>query len=385
MPDHKIPGVFVQERSLSEPGIELVPTSIPLFIGYTLNADPGFEGKAIKVTSLLEYKLIFGWPLKMSEHTIFELNIELFYRNGGGVAYITSIGKKNKIAVKDHFSLAIKKINKNLEAALLVIPEIAADLGQDDCYTIQREMLEHCAKSKCRFAILDIFNGDKGIEEGKGIQKFRSAIGDLHLSWGAAYYPWVEVVKTNIPCSGAIAGVYAKVDRSRGVWKAPANVALVGINNLSSTVTDIEQEDLNRPADGKSICAIRNFPSRGLLIWGARTLDGKSNDHKFVSVKRFLIFLENSIRKGLQSFRFKPNDNNTWTQIDQSVSNLLHILWRDGALIGATPEQAFFVKIGLGKTMTNIDVEENRMILELGVAVVRPAEFIILKLVINIA
>lgn len=183
-----------------------------------------------------------------------------------------------------------------------------------------------------------------------------------------------------LPPSPAIAGVYASVDASRGVWKAPANFGLQDVIGPVFQISDELQGDMNIDAtSGKSINAIRAFTGKGILVWGARTLDGNSNDFKYISVRRLYIMVEESSRKAATVFVFEPNDGNTWVKIRAMIENYLTNLWRLGALAGSKPEQAFYVKVGLGQTMTFDDILNGRMIVEIGMAPVRPAEFIILR------
>ena len=189
----------------------------------------------------------------------------------------------------------------------------------------------------------------------------------------------IDNIPLILPPSPLVAGQYARVDSTRGVFKAPANVALSGVSGPSILITSAEQETLNVDTSGKSINAIRAFTGKGTLIWGARTLEGNSNEWRYVPVRRFFNMAEESIKKGTEQFVFEPNDANTWTKVKAMIENFLILQWRAGALAGAKPEQAFFVKVGLNETMTALDILEGRMIVEIGMAVVRPAEFIILK------
>lgn len=185
--------------------------------------------------------------------------------------------------------------------------------------------------------------------------------------------------KVVLPPSGAIAGVYASIDNTRGVWKSPANFSLNFIIDPTIRIDDRDQDDLNVHTTGKSINVIRNFFGKGVLVWGARTLAGNDNEWRYVSVRRFFIFAEESIKKATEPFVFEPNDANTWVKIRSMIENFLINQWRAGALVGAKPEHAFYVKCGLGATMTSQDILEGRMIVEIGLAVVRPAEFIVLR------
>lgn len=180
--------------------------------------------------------------------------------------------------------------------------------------------------------------------------------------------------------SGAMAGIYARVDRQRGVWKAPANVSVNRVREPGLPISSQDQEGLNVDANsGKSINAIRQFAGKGTLVWGSRTLAGNDNEWRYIPVRRLFIFIEESIEKATEFVVFEPNDAKTWLRVKSMIENFLVKLWRDGALAGATPEEAFFVKVGLGQTMTPLDILEGRMNIEVGLAAVRPAEFIILK------
>ena len=185
---------------------------------------------------------------------------------------------------------------------------------------------------------------------------------------------------TVMPPSGAIAGAYAMVDRTRGVWKAPANVSLNSVLGPDAVFTAAQLENLNVDSvAGKSVNVIRSFTGKGTLVFGARTLAGNDNEWRYISVRRFFNMVEESCKKATEPFVFEPNDANTWVKIQGMIENFLITLWRQGALQGAKPEHAFYVAVGLGKTMTSLDILEGRLIVEIGMAVVRPAEFIILR------
>jgi len=190
----------------------------------------------------------------------------------------------------------------------------------------------------------------------------------------------IQTEMSKVPPSGAVAGVYAKIDNDRGVWKAPANVSLNSVSGVTEIIDSYEQESLNVDVNaGKSINAIRPFTGKGILVWGARTLAGNDNEWRYISVRRFFNMVEESVKKSTGWAVFEPNDANTWNKVRGMIEGYLYQKWQDGALQGAKPDEAYFVKVGLGLTMTQQDVLEGRMIVEIGMAVVRPAEFIILK------
>ena len=189
----------------------------------------------------------------------------------------------------------------------------------------------------------------------------------------------MEAKMNILPPSGAIAGIICSTDRTKGVWQAPANVSLAGVKSLSEDLTDDDQAKMNVVSNGKSINAIRKFTGKGLLVWGARTLDGNSNEWKYIPVRRLFNYIEESVQKSTSWAVFQPNDANTWVKIQCQIENFLTSLWRDGALAGSTPDKAFYVKVGLNETMTSDDILNGNLIVEIGLAAVRPAEFIVLK------
>jgi uncharacterized protein len=181
-----------------------------------------------------------------------------------------------------------------------------------------------------------------------------------------------------LPPSGAMAGIYTRVDHSRGVWKAPANVTMASVISPSVNLTNQDQEDLNITLQGKSINAIRSFIGEGTLVWGARTLDGNSQDWRYINVRRTMIMLEQSVKAACKAYVFEPNDANTWVGVKSMINNFLTAKWKDGALAGAKPDDAFDVQIGLGATMTANDILDGYMNVTVKVAISRPAEFIVI-------
>jgi uncharacterized protein len=189
----------------------------------------------------------------------------------------------------------------------------------------------------------------------------------------------ISLLPIKLPPSSAMAGIYARVDNLRGVWKAPANVGVTYVSSPSLNVTHDEQADMNVHTTGKSINAIRTFTGKGIMVWGARTLAGNDNEWRYVPVRRFFNMVEESVKKASEQFVFEGNDANTWVRIRAMIENFLNLQWRAGALTGSKPEQAYYVRVGLGQTMTAEDILNGYMNIEIGMAVVRPAEFIVLK------
>lgn len=176
--------------------------------------------------------------------------------------------------------------------------------------------------------------------------------------------------------SAGMAGIYTSVDNNEGVWVAPANVGIQSTIMPAIKIDHAAQEDLNMPIDGKSVCAIRAFTGRGNLVWGARTLDGNSNDWRYVNVRRTLIYIEQSVQDAAKAYVFAPNDAGTWVNVKSMISSFLTGLWKQGGLVGPKPADAFSVSVGLGSTMTGEDILNGIMRVAVKVAVSHPAEFI---------
>jgi len=249
---------------------------------------------------------------------------------------------------------------------------------------VQQALINHCENDRYRFAVLDAHapNRDTLVDVQTQRQSFDS-------KYAALYHPWLtipEPLPSNIatiqqmpvPPSGHMMGIYARTDNTRGVHKAPANEVVRGITGLTRSLNKREQDILN--PFPRNINVVRDFRdnNRGIRAWGARCITSDS-DYKYVNVRRLMIFLEASIDRGLQWVVFEPNAEPLWARVRRSISNFLNVTWRNGALEGTTPEQAFFVKCDR-TTMTQTDIDNGRLICEIGVAPVKPAEFVIVRI-----
>ncbi len=233
-------------------------------------------------------------------------------------------------------------------------------------------IVQHCERQGDRFAV---FHANKSTQPGA------AGLRPPHdTSYAGFYYPWIRTfdIRTKqdllIPPSGHVAGIYAKTDVERGVHKAPANVVISGANGLEFVVTKGEHDILNP----RGVNVIRSFPGRGIRVWGARTSSSNSL-WKYINVRRLFLFLRESIDEGTQWVVFEPNDERLWARIRQTITQFLTTVWRDGALMGLTAEEAFFVKCDR-TTMTQDDIDNGRLICIIGVAPVKPAEFVIFRI-----
>ncbi len=201
------------------------------------------------------------------------------------------------------------------------------------------------------------------------------------LAQSPIYQQTMAKVATSVnllPPSGAMAGVYARNDNTFGVQQAPANTTIMSAVSPAVNIDNTVQEQLNMPLNGLAVNALRSFPNQGLLVWGARTMAGNSDDWRYISVRRTMIMLEQSIKAALQAYAFQSNDDLTWVAVTSTITNFLSNQWQAGVLVGAKPSDAFCVSVGLGSTMTGEDIQNGLMIVSVKLAVVRPAEFIVL-------
>lgn len=460
---YNTPGVYVEEISKLPPSVAQVETAIPAFIGYTEfakdeygNSITSFPYEA-RIKSYKEYEERFGKPANIYVNSSsgnatriiitsdvlqtitmdpanmkFKMNyaLQMHFANGGGPCYIcaaqTYVGKD--FSSLTQMEAGLNLIGKEDEPTILVFPD--APGLTSGFYSLYQKALAQCATLGDRVTLVDI-KADSGNEpfEGNFASTFRSDIGNNHLKYGMAYYPYIKTIltysydenslgvkvdaatdwllrnttnndksvfhkknelyheikkqlsKENVVLapSSAMTGIYAMVDNTRGVWKAPANVSVSYVKELMVDIDDDDQDSMNVTGSGKSVNAIRKFTGKGSMVWGARTLAGNDNEWKYIPVRRFFNMVEESVKKASMQFVFEPNDANTWVKVRAMIENFLFLQWRDGALAGAKPEDAFYVKVGLGTTMTADDILNGKMNVEIGMAVVRPAEFIILQ------
>jgi uncharacterized protein len=244
---------------------------------------------------------------------------------------------------------------------------------------VSKRLISHCERLRFRFAAIDC---PRTVASPASLDP-RTTIQDTE--YAAFYFPWINVSDPQtgavrlVPPGGHTLGVYARVDSERGVFKAPANETLRGVLSLQTDLTDNDQGVLNP----RGVNAIRSFPGRGIRIWGARTMTSDSL-WKYVSVRRLFIFLERSIYEGTQWVVFEPNDPRLWARVSDTIRLFLRGQWRGGALFGRTEEQAYFVSCD-ETTMTKDDILNGRLICEIGIAPVRPAEFVVFRIFQNTA
>lgn len=385
------PGVYVEEVDRGSKPIEAVGTNTVGFLGESAK---GPLNEAVLITNWSQFVKTFGDFKDCSEHLAH--SVYGFFNNGGSRCFVVNVGAPVEAKQESKAQQGEKKDEKQ---AVTVTPGGGRDalyIGRDGgpgartglkCFeetdevailtapgqtsaAVQDALLSHCETRKDRFAVLDSPETITG-----GVDKLPKP---RDSKYGAYYFPWIQVYdpdKGNIfvPPSGHIAGVYSRTDSERGVHKAPANEIVRGALGLKYNVSKGEQDLLNP----KGINAIR-FMNGGIRIWGARTLSSDPS-WRYINVRRLFIMVEASIERATQWVVFEPNDHRLWKRVQRTISSFLTLLWRNGALMGTSPEQAFYVKCD-DETNPPEVIDAGQLVVEIGLAPVKPAEFVIFRI-----
>jgi len=393
------PGIYVEEVPSGPRPIEAVGTSTVGFVGVAPDAN-AHVNEAVAVTSWLQFVKEFASG--KTESTPLALAVFGFFQNGSGLCYVVNIGKDGSLSGGGGTRREGLKVLETIdEVAIVAAP------GYTDAASYEA-VLSHCETMKDRFAILDApktvdsldsmtqvatasvkpaaepVEGEEPAPEPKprsrdkgGCRARKSDAG-----FGAYYFPWITIqdplnpkTLVSAPPSGHIAGVYARVDAARGVHKAPANETLKGALDLEYRVTKEEQGSLNQ----NGVNCIRFFPAQGIRIWGARTLADSGSEWRYINVRRLFNMIEESIARSTLWVVFEPNDATLWNSIKRDVTAFLTMLWRQGALKGATAAEAFFVKCDAETNPPEV-VDAGMVVTVIGVAPVKPAEFVIFRI-----
>ena len=364
MPEYTYPGVYIDEIDTSAHPIEGVSTTTAALVGFT--ADGPLT--PVAVTSFTEYQRNFG--LSAAGQYLSDA-VRGFFENGGTRCYILRLPPEVADAgggqdAGSPAEQALVPLDGLTDISLVCCPDEHSIPGMTAALVV------HCQRYKDRVAILSAALG----EDYSNIPPAGS-----RSAFAAYYAPWVVVpnpaggAALSVHPGGHVTGAIALTDVQRGVWKAPADVPLVGIVGLERTITEQQQATLN----DRGVNVLRDFPGHGIRIWGARTTSSSASEWKYLNVRRLLIYLEQSIQRGLQWAVFEPNGELLWANVRQTVEDFLHDEWRKGALQGLTPKEGYFARCDRS-TMTQDDIDNGRLVCMVGVAPVQPAEFVIFKI-----
>lgn len=386
------PGVYVEEVDRGSKPIEAVGTNTVGFLG---ESSKGPLNESVLITNWSQFVKTFGDFKDCSEHLAHA--VYGFFNNGGSRCFVVNVGAPEGVATAPKAANAEKKDEKAQVQPVVggggrdglfigrdggpgartglkcldEVDEIAIILAPGQVSpAVQDALLSHCETRKDRFAILDSPETIQG-----GVDKLPKP---RDSKYGAYYFPWIQVYdpdKGNIfvPPSGHIAGVYSRTDSERGVHKAPANEIIRGALGMKYNVSKGEQDLLNP----KGINAIR-FMNGAIRIWGARTLSTDPS-WRYINVRRLFIMVESSIERATQWVVFEPNDHRLWKRVQRTIASFLTLLWRNGALMGTAPEQAFYVKCD-DETNPPEVIDAGQLVVEIGLAPVKPAEFVIFRI-----
>jgi Bacteriophage tail sheath protein len=386
MASYLTPGVYVEEVSAGTRPIAAVGTSTAAFLGVAPAAGAHLnEARACNTWS--EFLREFARDAQRS--TDLARAVFGFFMNGGGRCYVVNVGDGNAIAGDARKRTGLCSLEPIDEVAIVAAPGYEGAVSYD-------ALLTHCERMGDRVAILDAPSDVKDIDTLKEVGtaaateppggggpasagvRPRSSDG----GYGAFYFPWITLRDpldsgkiAAAPPSGHLAGIYARTDATRGVHKAPANEVVRGALGLTYRVTREEQGELNRAG----VNCIRFFPDSGIRVWGARTLADEASEWRYINVRRLFNMIEESIGEGTRWTVFEPNDVTLWQSVTRDVTAFLTLLWRDGALVGASPAQAFFVKCDAETNPPEV-IDAGRLVVEIGIAPVKPAEFIIFRI-----
>jgi phage tail sheath protein FI len=358
------------------------PTTITYKVLPTFNPAAG-AGEPVRCNSFSDYKKAFGDFSSDENQRNLTHAVYGFFNNGGTTCYVTYLTVANLV---NDIAKALDAFERISDISIVVAPGIGAD--NDD---IRNSIAAHCAKMGDRFAIFDGPSPKTaGADDIDKLTKIKANQGFMPQSttYAAWYYPWIKVVDPvtkmlgpdtdgtiYVPPSGHIAGVYARVDNTRGVHKAPANEPIYGALDVAHKLSNTEQGILNP----KGVNCIRVL-NNSILVWGARTVGGDANaDLKYVNVRRTLLYLRKSVYEGTQWVVFEPNTPALWQKITRNVDAFLTNVWRSGALFGTTAQEAFYVKCDAETNPPELR-DLGQVVTEIGVAIVRPAEFVIFRI-----
>lgn len=376
------PGVYVEEVASGARPIEAVGTSVAAFVG-AAPSEGARLNEAVAVNNWSEFTRTYCAP--GSAGTPLACAVYGFFQNGGGRCYVVNIGAEPFLVGDAQGRKGLDLLEPVDEVAIVAAP------GFHDAAAYEA-LLSHCEKLRDRFAILDgpsqaaslaqltqvatVKRADQG-EEPAGLRARQSDGG-----YGAFYYPWITIQDPFNPKqtiavapSGHVAGVYARNDALRGVHKAPANELIRGALGVSARITHQEQETLNP----NGVNCIRFFQNEGIRVWGARTVAASSSEWRYVSSRRLFNMIEESIARSTRWVVFEPNDVSLWKAIRRDVTAFLTLIWRQGALMGRTPEQAFFVKCDEETNPADV-VDAGQVVILIGIAPVKPAEFVVFRI-----
>lgn len=385
MPTYLAPDIYVEEVSGGARPVQAVGTSTAGFVGEAPNPTARLN-EAVAINNWSQF--VREYMTENSNSTALSNAVYGFFQNGGSRCYVVNVGAGQSIAGGGRDRTGLDVLEEIDEIAIVAAPGYTTAAAYD-------ALLSHCEKTQDRVGILDapevvsdlnlltqVATTAAGGAKPEGSISAGVRPRQSDGGYGAFYYPWITIRDplspndfVNAPPSGHIAGIWARSDASRGVHKAPANEGVRGALNVTYRLTRDEQGLLNQAG----VNCIRLFAREGIRVWGARTLAGASSEWRYLNVRRLFNMIEESIAESTRWIVFEPNDRTLWKSIRRDVSAFLTLLWRDGALMGRVPEEAFFVKVDEETNPPDV-IDSGIVITLIGIAPVKPAEFIVFRI-----
>jgi uncharacterized protein len=366
MPSYLSPGVYVEEKSSGVKTIAGVGTSVAAFIGF---AEKGTDNQPTLITNWTQFVNQFG---ELNTNYYLGFAVYGFFAEGGTTCYVVKVADAGE---DTDYNIGLSSLDTVDIINMVAIPDCAGDRSA------VLAGLNYCTNRKdCLFIADPLMNLSP--QEVLTYKNPADGTNSFNTSYGALYYPWVYMnspatgKKILVPPSGVVAGTYAYTDSTRGVHKAPAGTVdgyLDSVTGIELVVTKDEQDLLNP----EGINVIRSLPD-GICVWGARTLS-EDTEWTYVNVRRLLMYIEESIDEGTQWVVFEPNTTALWGSVKRNITSFLTRVWRDGALFGSTAEEAFYVKVDQENNPEDVR-DSGQLIIEVGVAPVKPAEFVIIRI-----
>jgi phage tail sheath protein FI len=364
--NYPIPGVYL-EQVLPTPVPEFL-TGIPAFLGFVKARNDDDINKPKRLTLWPQFEGYFG-QLQSSLPNYLGYAVRGFFENGGRLCYVVPLGHQATLAA---FKAGLEALEAFEGIDLICAPDIML-LNQSEQVDAQAAIIEHCEKLGDRFAILDAQN-----VSAREIQQLTQ---QLTSDSAAMYAPWLKVQDSQdyVPPCGHVAGIFASSDRAGGIHQSPANYVLEGVLDLSFNFSNDELQRLNPQDESGGVNCIRALTGRGIRIWGTRTLSQDQN-WRYINVRRLFINVHRWIERNLSDVVFEPNDIKLWVRIERELTHYFESLFEQGALKGATNEEAFYVKCD-AETNPPESLDSGQVVTEIGLAPVIPSEFIIVRLI----
>jgi len=384
MSTRRTPGGFVEEVPSSSKPIEGVGTAIAAFVGF---APGGPVNRPIRISSWTQFAKVYSDPLAPENgpfmaSTYLPHAVRGFFHNGGRRCWVIRAGHGESApdrpaAAEQALHAGLGRLTAIDEVTMVCMPDLrSSQETEGKPNALGATLVEECERAGNRMAILD---PPPGLQPHQVVE-WRTSVADHDSPAATLYWPWIEVTEpvaerpVSVPPSGHVAGIWARTDDAHGIHRAPADETVLGARGVAHPIREDELELLERAG----VNSIRSFPRRGIRIWGSRTLSSDP-EWRYLNIRRLFVYVSESIKEGTRWAAFEPNDDELWSRLRTSIADFLTRMWSEGALFGSSPEEAFFVKCDEETNPPDV-IEAGQVVVEIGFAPLRPAEFVVLRI-----